>query len=98
MKSYTCGHMKLSSKKLMMNTTNCDLCLILHKMCLRWSENSVRFEKSFWTWLPGPNSVKFHLTYGMYDTTCTLTKTIAASRRSLGLVYTNVFLSLFFSP
>ena len=30
--------------KFVINTTKCDLCLFLHKMCLRWSENSVRLE------------------------------------------------------
>ena len=30
---------------------------------VRWSENSVRFKKSYGNWLPdGPNSVRFYLT------------------------------------
>ena len=33
------------------------------KCAVRWSENSVRFEKSYGNMLPdGPNSVRFHLT------------------------------------
>ena len=32
------------------------------KCVVRWSENSVRFEKSYGNWLPnGPNSVRFYL-------------------------------------
>ena len=34
---------------------------------VRWSENSVRFEKSYGNWLPdGPDSVRFHLTVWDY--------------------------------
>ena len=33
------------------------------KRVVRWSENSVRFEKSYGNWLPdGPNSGRFYLT------------------------------------
>ena len=36
------------------------------KCVVKWSENSVRFEKSYGNWLPdGLNSVRF---YGMYET------------------------------
>ena len=41
----------------------------LHKCVVRWSENSVRFEKLYGNWPPdGPNSGRFHLSavYGMY--------------------------------
>ena len=42
----------------------------LIKCVIRWSENSVRFEKSLYrNWLPdGPNSMRFYLTNfnGMY--------------------------------
>ena len=42
------------------------------KFNVKWSENSVRFEKSYYfgNWLPdGPNSVRFYLSvrYGMYE-------------------------------
>ena len=40
------------------------------KCVVRWSENSVRFEKSYGNRLPhGPNSVRFYLSvrYGIYD-------------------------------
>ena len=43
-------------KKLVINTTKCDVCLSV----VRWSENSVRFEKKYGNWLPdGPNSVRY---------------------------------------
>ena len=35
----------------------------------RWSEKSVRFEKSYWNWRPdGPNSVRLYLT--VWDMAC----------------------------
>ena len=35
------------SKKLVINTTKCDLFYFFIKCVIRWSENSVRFEKSY---------------------------------------------------
>ena len=50
-------------KELVINTTKCDFCLLLHKMCCKMVSNFVRFEKSYGNWLPdGPNSVRFNLT------------------------------------
>ena len=55
-------------KKLVINTTKCYLYLFLHKCVVRWSENSLRYEKSYGNWLPdGPNSLLSHSArYGMY--------------------------------
>ena len=41
------------------------------KCVVRWSEKSVRFEKSYGNWLPdGPNSIRFYLT--VWDMACML--------------------------
>ena len=53
----------------MINTTKCDLCLFLHKMCCKMVWKFCEIEKSYWNWLAdGPNSVRLYLT--MWDIAC----------------------------
>ena len=50
-------------KKLVINTTKCDLCLFLQKMCCKMVWKFCEIWKSYGNWLPdGPNSVRFYLT------------------------------------
>ena len=50
-------------KSLFFKTQSVIYIYFLIKCVVRWSENSVRFEKSYWNWPPnGPNSVRFYLT------------------------------------
>ena len=57
-------------KKLVINTTKCDLCLFLHKMCCKMVWKSCDIWKSYnGNWLlDGPNSVRFYLT--VWDMGC----------------------------
>ena len=68
------------SKKLVRNTTQQSVIYVYFfiKCVVRWSENSVRFEKSYGNWLPdGSNSVRFYLRvrYGMYGQQADLNRT-----------------------
>ena len=51
------------------NTTKCDVCLFLHKMCCKIVWKFCQIWKSYGNWLPDvPNSVKFYLT--VWDMAC----------------------------
>ena len=59
----------LYKTKTNINTTSVIYVYFFRKCVVRWSENSVRFEKSFGNWIQDrPNSVKFYLT--VWDMAC----------------------------
>ena len=56
-------------KKLVINTTKCDLCLFLQKLCCKMVWKFGEIWKSYRNWLPdGPNSVRWNLT--VWDKAC----------------------------
>ena len=56
-------------KKLVINTTKCDLCLFLQKMCCKMVWKFCEIWESYGNWLPdGPNSVRFYL--AVWDMAC----------------------------